>query len=213
MIYTNALKLPVGIWVGMTIATIGLKVPVFAFPQPSSLLVAQTACVVSKQTPVFRTANPDDSEALSIRPLSVGTAVVFAAPLPPNPPARVPIKPRGFVDFAALDCGDSSTVVPPPSQSTSVCRTVRDSVPLKYVFAETDGQSRILAPVSAKMEVWVTRTAGGGVTHKNTDGVDWVQVDLQRTFSKNFGIASGFGWLSNTDPGEQLSTLVNSVCK
>lgn len=204
----NDCRLSVSILVGMAIASIGLELPGFAVPQPAPVLVSQVACKVSSNMiAVYETAKSDEEVVGTLRR---GTLVGLVRPLSMSSTPRVEIdQPMiGFVSRAALNCGTAPpTVIKPPT--TTACRTVRDSIPLKYVFEKADGQSRMLATVSAKMRVWVTQT-GGGITHKDIDGVNWVQVDLQRTFQgEKFGVASGFGWLSNTDPVNQLSTLVN----
>ena len=202
----NDRRLPVRILAGITIATIGLELPVLAVPT-APMLVAQVACVVSKTTPVFRTANPSDSEVLPRRPLTVGTAVALVEPLPSVPPARVQINPNGFVDFAALNCGKPPT--PPPTTKTSVCRTVRNTVTSIAVRREPRRGSQSIAAVGANQRVYITQTRGVTTSIKDANGEIWVEVDLQRSFGRNFGISPSFGWLSNTEPNDSRSTLVN----
>lgn len=206
----NDRRLPVRLLAGITIATIGLELPVLAVPQPAPVLVAQVACVIRKKTAVYTTANPQDPEVQG-RTLAVDTAVGLAAPLPTVPPARVQIKPNGFVDYAALDCGREQTS--PSSPQKSVCRKVRDTVTLKYVLQEPKGEAQMIAPVAANMSVWVTQTDGLITSRRYANGEAWVEVDLQRTFGKNFGISSSVGWLSNTDPDNPMSTLVNGCSR
>lgn len=191
---------------GMTIATIALELPVLAVPQPAPMLVAQkvVACVVSKPTSAFRTADPRDPEVLPNRFLRAGTAVALVQPLPAVPPARVQINPSGFVDFAALNCG---TVQPPP-QKTTACRKLRDAVPIDVLREPRRGANPIAA-TGAGQSVFVTQTNGVTTSQQNANGEVWVEVDLQRTFGRNFGISPSFGWLHNTAPGSSRSALVN----
>ncbi|MGV0026317.1 hypothetical protein [Phormidesmis priestleyi] len=213
----NDRKLSVRVLAGMTIATISssylqgvaLELPVLAVSQPSPMLVAQLACVVSKTTSVYKTANPSDPEVLPNRPLRVGTAVPLAEPLPSVPPARVQIRPNGFVDYAALDCGRPTTPVTPPTTKTSVCRTVRNSVIAMEVRREPRRGAAAIAAVGANQRVYVTQLGGVTTSRKDANGEVWVEVDLQRTFGRNFGISPSFGWLSNSVPSDPRSTLVN----
>lgn len=202
-------RLSVKVLVGITIAAIGLELPVLAVPPPSPLLVAQVACVVNKTTPVFTTANPEDSAALLSLPLTDGTAVVFVAPLPTNPPARVQIKKpsNGFVDYAALDCG--RTLPPPPQAKSSVCRIVKNTLGSVYVFREPNWQSKPIASAAANQPVYVTQLKGSAsvTSQRDANGGVWVEVDLQKTFGKNFGISPSVGWLFNSSPGDSNTTL------
>ena len=186
---------------GITIATIALELPVHAVPQPASMRVAQgaIACIVSKTTPVFVTSDPTDSTVLPNRPLSVGTPVALAQPLPNNPPARIQIKPNGFVDYAALDCGKPTTT-PPPGKTTA-CRKVKNNVRSATVHRVPSNAGILIAAVGAGQPVYVTQTGGATTSRKDANGGVWVEVDLQRTFGRNFGIpAPSLGWLSNTQP-------------
>ena len=206
----NDRRLPVGLLMGMTITTIGLELPAFAVPQQSSILVAQVACVTRKQTAVFTTVNPGDPEVLGI--LASSTPVALTAPLQTNPPARVQIKPRGFVTYTALDCGrqDSTGGAPTtPPTPNSACRTVRNTIDSIYVFREPSWGANPIMPVVANQLVYVTQTSGSTTTRSDENGAVWVAVDLQRTFGKNFGLSPSVGWLVSADPNGQMSTLVN----
>ena len=206
----NDRKLPVRILSGIAIATIGLELPVLAVSKPAPMLLAQqVACVVSKTTPVFRTANPNDSEVLPNRPLKNGAAVILAEPLPTVPPARVQIKPNGFVDYAALNCGRPPVDTTKPPTKTTACRTVRETVSSMEVRRESRRTAQAIAAVGASQRVFVTQTGGATTSRQDANGEVWVEVDLQRTFGKNFGISPSFGWLSNTVPSDSRSTLVN----
>lgn len=197
---------------GMTIAAIALELPVLAVPQPAPMLVAQVACVVTKTTSVYRTANPSDPEVLPNRPLKVGTAIALVEPLPATPPARVQVKPNGFVDYAALDCGRPPTpVTPTPSPKTTACRKVRDTVLSMEVRRNSSRGATPIAAVGANQTVYVTQTGGVTTSRKDGNGEVWVEVDLQRTFGRNFGISPSFGWLSNSEPSDPRSTLVNCI--
>jgi hypothetical protein len=207
----NDRKLSVRVLAGMIITTIAVELPVLAIPQPAPILVAQVACVVSKTTSVFRTANPKDPEVLPMRPLKVETAVVLAEPLPSVPPARVQIKPTGFVDYAALDCGRPTTPVTPSGPKTTACRKVRNTVTSMAVRRESSRGAAAIAAVGADQSVYITQTGGVTTARKDANGEVWVEVDLQRTFGRNFGISPSFGWLSNSEPNDSRSTLVN--CK
>jgi hypothetical protein len=210
----NNRRLPVTMLAGMAIATIGLELPVLAVPQPAPILVAQIACVVKKQTAVFTSEDPRDPEVLN-RILPVGTPIALVEPLSSQPPYRVEIKPTGFVPYVALDCGrrppGPQTSTPP---KTSVCRLVRSTVNFMYVRQDAGRQAPTISdgagqPVILRgnERVFVTQT-GEKITSRGVNGEGWVEVDLKRTFGTDFGIRSGFGWLSNTDPGDSMSTLV-----
>ena len=196
-------RVAIRVLAGITIATIALELPVHAVPQPAPMLVAQVACVVSKTTPVFVTSDPTDSTVLPNRPLNVGTAVALAQPLPNNPPARIQIKPNGFVDYAALDCGKPTTT-PPPGKPTA-CRKVKDNVRSATVHRVPSNAGILIAAVGAGQPVYVTQMGGVTTSQKDTNGEVWVEVDLQRTFGQNFGFRAG--WLSNTQPGVPGGTL------
>ncbi len=185
---------------GVTIATIALELPVQAVPPPAPMLVAQgaIACVVSKTTPVFVSADPRDPTVLPSRPLSVGTPVALAKPLPSSPPTRVEIKPSGFVDSAALNCG-----VPPGK--TTACRKVKNNISSATVRQKPSNVGMSIAAVGAGQPVYVTQMGGVTTSQKDTNGEVWVEVDLQRTFGQNFGFRAG--WLSNTPPGVPGGTL------
>ncbi len=197
-------RLSVRVLAGMTIATIALELPVLAVPQPAPMLVAQVACVVTKTTSVYRTATPGDPEVLPNRPLRVGTAVALVEPLPANPPARVQVKPNGFVDYAALDCGRPT---PPPSKTTA-CRKVRDTVSLVDVRRNSSYGANSIAAVGAGQKVFVTQMGGVTTSRKDANGEAWIEVDLQQTFGRNFGISPSFGWLPNTAPNDPRGPLV-----
>ncbi|KAM3093534.1 hypothetical protein ACKFKG_19160 [Phormidesmis sp. 146-35] len=206
----NDRSLLVRVLAGVTIATIAVELPVLAVSRPAPMRLAQVACVVSKTTSVFRTPNPRDPEVLPIRPLNVGTAVALVEPLPSVPPARVQIKPSGFVDYAALDCGRPTTPVTPPNATkTSVCRLVRSTVISMDVRRDSKRGAAAIAAVGANQRVFVTQVGGVTTTRKDANGEVWVEVDLQRTFGRNFGISPSFGWLSNSEPADPRSTLVN----
>lgn len=195
-------RLSVRVLAGMTIATIALELPVLAVPQPAPMLVAQVACVVSTRTAVFVTANPSDPAVLPGLPLKAGTPVALVKPLSSPPPARIEItNPRGFVDFAALDCGK-------PAAKTTACRKLRDTFPID-VFREPMRDANPIAAAGPSQSVFVTQTNGVTTSQQNANGEVWVEVDLQQTFGKNFGILSRVGWLSNTAPGSSRSALVN----
>jgi|GEM_PF-831556 len=200
---------------GMTIATIALELPVHAVPQPAPMLMAQgeVACVVSKTTSVYRTANPSDPEVLPNRPLRVGTAVALVEPLPSIPPARVQVQPNGFVDYAALNnCGRPITPVNPTNPTkTSACRKVRNTVFSMEVRRNSSRGATPIAAVGADQTVYVTQTGGATTSRRDANGEVWVEVDLQRTFGRNFGISPSVGWLSNSDPSDPRSTLVNCI--
>ena len=196
-------RVAIRVLAGITIATIALELPVHAVPQPAPMLVAQVACVVSKTTPVFVTSDPTDSTVLPNRPLNVGTAVALAQPLPNNPPARIQIKPNGFVDYAALDCGKPTTT-PPPGKPTA-CRKVKNNVSSATVRQKPSNVGMLIAAVGAGQPVYVTQMGGVTTSQKDTNGEVWVEVDLQRTFGQNFGFRAG--WLSNTQPGVPGGTL------
>lgn len=209
-------RLSVRVLVGIMTATIGLELPVLAVLPPSPLLVSQVACKVIKTTPVYITANVGDSEALPIRPLPINTLVALAEALPGVPPARVQINQptNGFVDVAALDCGRTSppVVSPPPTQGKlSVCRTVKTTLGSVYVFRESNWQSKPIAPVNADQPVYVTQLRGSQsvTSQRDVNGGVWVEVDLQKTFSRNFGISPSVGWLFNSSPGDPNTTLGN----
>ncbi len=205
-------RLSVRVLAGMTIATIALELPVFAGPQPAPMLMAQVACVVSKTTSVYRTANPSDPEVLPNRPLRVGTAVALVEPLPTNPPARVQVQPNGFVDYTALNCGRPPTPVNPTNPTkTSACRKVRNTVFSMEVRRNSSRGATPIAAVGADQTVYVTQTGGVTTSRKDANGEVWVEVDLQRTFGRNFGISPSFGWLSNSEPSDPRSTLVNCI--
>ncbi len=196
---------------GMTIATIAV-LPAVAVSQPAPMRVAQRSCVVSKTTSVFRTANPSDPEVLPSRPLMVDDPVTLAEPLPSVPPARVQIiRPKnGFVDYAALNCGRSTPPVTPPNATkTSVCRTVRNTVIAMDVRRDSRRGAAAIAAVGADQRVYITQVGGVTTSRKDANGEIWVEVDLQQTFGRNFGISPSFGWLSNTEPSDPRSTLVN----
>lgn len=206
----NDRRLPVSLVTGIVIATIGLELPVLAVSQPAPMLVAQVACVVKKQTAVYTTANPGDPETTG-RTLTVNTAVALAAPLPTNPPTRLQIKPSGFVDYAALDCGRDQPPSTSNSSKTTACRKLRNTINSIYVFREPSWGAKPIAPVVANQSIYVTQTNGVTTSQIAADGKGWVEVDLQGTFGKNFGISPSVGWLPNTnpDPNDQTSTLVN----
>lgn len=203
---------PVSILAGITIATLSLELPVLAVLQPAPMLVAQVACVVTKRTAVYTTANSGDPEVLG-RILADGTAVALTEPLPSVPPARVQIKPNGFVAYAALNCG--RPLVPPPDESRpplpkpSLCRTVRNTVPSWNVRLKPSQDAKVLALVKAGQRVYVTQTGGGITSYKDAKGEVWVEVDLQRTLNPTFPIVSNVGWLSNSVPDDARTTLVN----
>lgn len=210
-------RFSVKVLVGMTIATIGLELPVLAVPQPSPLLVSPVACKVSKTTPVYKTANTGNSEAL-MRSLLAGTLVGLAGTLLDDKPARVQIDQpsNGFVDYAALDCGRTPTVPPPgpqpnpPLQKTSACRKVRNTVISMAVRQEPSRRAAEIDRVGAGQIVYVTQTGGATTSRPGANGEVWVEVDLQRTFpSMNFDPSLSFGWLSNSEPGDQRTTLVD----
>jgi len=195
-------KISLGLSVGLAIATTGFALPTRAVPAQTLMVVAQTACVVRKTTPVFTTANPQDSEVLPILPLSPGTPVGFAAPLPVAPPPRVQItNPNGFVDYAALNCGGAV-------QSPSACRRVRSTLNSAYIFREPNWGANPVGQVTANQTVYVNQVSGKVFTQTDPNGLVWLQVNLQRTFGRNFGIPSGAGWLPNQDPGDVGATLV-----
>ena len=200
-------RVAIRVLAGITIAPIALELPVHAVPQPAPMLVAQVACVVSKTTPVFVTSDPTDSTVLPNRPLNVGTAVALAQPLPNNPPARIQIKPNGFVDYAALDCGKPTTT-PPPGKPTA-CRKVKDNVRSATVRRVPSDVGIFVVEVNARDSVYVTQTGGGTTFQTDSFGAEWVEVDLPRTFGgRNFGVrAPSFGWLLNTRPRVTGSTL------
>ncbi len=208
-------RLSVRVLAGMTIATIALELPVHAVPQPAPMLVAQgaVACVVSKTTSVYRTVNPSDPEVLPSRPLRVGTAVALVEPLPTNPPARVQVQPNGFVDYTALNCGRPITPVNSTNPTkTSACRKVRNTVSLMDVRRNFSRGSNLIAAVGADQTVYVTQTGGVTTSRRDANGEVWVEVDLQRTFGRNFGIpAPSVGWLVNSTFNNPQSTLVNAV--
>lgn len=130
----NDRRLPVSLLAGMAIATIGLDLPVVAVAQPTPILVSQVvACVVIKRTAVYTSADPSDPEVLG-RILTVDTPVALAAPLSTRPPIRVQIKPNGFVDYAALDCGNKQSPISSPN--TTSCRKVRNTLNPIYVFRD-----------------------------------------------------------------------------
>jgi len=192
---------------GMTIAAIALELPVLAVPQPAPMLMAQkvVACVVSKSISAFKTADPKDPEVLPNRFLKAGTAVALTQPLPTVPPARVQINPSGFIDFAALDCGS-----PTSPGKTTACRAVKDTISSATVFQVPNNPNTSLAAVGAGQPVYVRQTAG--VTNSQlVNGGSWVEVDLQQTFGRNFGVKSLVGFLSNTQPGVPGSTLAVST--
>jgi len=66
-----------------------------------------------------------------------------------------------------------------------------------------------IAAVGANQRVYITQVGGVTTSRKDANGEIWVEVDLQRTFGRNFGISPSFGWLSNTEPSDRRSTLVN----
>jgi hypothetical protein len=198
-------RLSVRVLAGMTIATIALELPVLAVPQPAPMLMAQVACVVSTRTAVFVTANPSDPAVLPGLPLRAGTPVALVKPLPSDPPARIEItNPRGFVDFAALDCGKPT----PPPPKTTVCRRVRYTVSSVDVRRNSSYGSNSIAAVGAGQTVYVTQTGGVTTSRKDANGEAWIEVDLQKTFGKNFGISPSFGWLPNTAPNDPRGPLV-----
>jgi hypothetical protein len=205
-------KLSVRVLVGMTIAMIGLELPVFAVPPSSPLLMSQVACKVIKTTPVYKTANTGDSESL-MSSLPVGTLVGLAGTLPGVPPARVQIDQpmSGFVDYAALDCGRTS---PSTQAKSSVCRTVKNTPGSVSVFRAPNWQSKPIdrAVLAAGQRVYVTQPKGSGsiTSQRDAKGGVWVEVDLEKTFNgKNFGILSRVGWLFNSSPGDPNTTLGN----
>ena len=203
-------RVAIRVLAGITIATIALELPVHAVPQPAPMLVAQgvIACVVSKTTPVFVSADPRDPTVLPSRPLSVGTAVALAKPLPSSPPTRVEIKPSGFVDYAALNCGKST----PNLTKTTACRKVKNTVDSMDVRRDSSRSSTVIAAVGKGQVVFVTQTGGVTTSRQVAKDETWVEVDLQRTFGKNFQIPSpSLGWLPNTQPGVPGSTLGNAV--
>ena len=201
-------RVAIRVLAGITIATIALELPIHAVPQPAPMRVAQgaVACVVSKTTPVFVTSDPADSTVLPSRPLSVGTLVALAQPLPNNPPARIQIKPSGFVDSAALNCG--RPILPPNPTNpgkTTACRKVKNNVSSATVRQKPSNVGMLIAAVGAGQPVYVTQMGGVTTSQKDTNGEVWVEVDLQRTFGQNFGFRAG--WLSNTQPGVPGGTL------
>jgi len=200
-------RLSVSLLAAISIAAIELELPVLAVPQPAPVQVAQVACVIRKQAAVYTTEDPEDPEVLP-RTLTVGTAVALTAPLPTVPPMRVQInKPQGFVNYASLDCGRERK--PLTSAKTTACRKVRNTVNSMYVFREPSWAEKTIERVFAGQSVYVTQSGGVTTSRVDANGEGWVEVDLQRTFGRNFGISSGVGWLSNTDPNSQLTTLVN----
>ncbi|XHX75831.1 MAG: hypothetical protein RBJ76_15405 [Stenomitos frigidus ULC029] len=208
----NDRRLAVSLLAGITIATIGSELPVLARPQAAPMLVAQVACVVTKRTAVYTTANPGNPQVQG-RVLANGTAVALTEPLPSVPPTRVQIKPNGFVAYAALDCGRppmppiDPVVTPPPK--TSLCRMVRNTVPFWNVRLEPNQEAKVLALVKAGQRVYVTQTGAAITSYKNANGEVWVEVDLQRTLNPTFPIVSDVGWLSNSVPNDPRTTLVN----
>lgn len=197
-------RLPVSLLAGITI--IGLDFPARAVAHPAPTLISQVvACVVAKKTAVYTSADPSDPEVLG-RILTVDTPVALAAPLSTRPPVRVQIKPNGFVDYAALDCGNRPS---PISSSNSTCRKVRNTLHPIYVFRDPSWGAQPLDRVVASQPVYVTQTAGGTTTIQDSNNDTWIGIDLQRTFGRNFGLASNTGWLHSTDPNDpQSSTLV-----
>ena len=203
---------PVSLLVGITIATISSELPVLALPQAAPMLVAQVACVVTKRTAVYTTANPGNPQVQG-RILADGTAVALTEPLPSVPPARVQIKPNGFVAYAALDCGRPPIPVidpvPPPPSKPSLCRTVRNPVPSWNIRLEPNQDAKVLALVKAGQRVYVTQTGAAITSYKDANAEVWVEVDLQRTLNPTFPIVSNVGWLSNSVPNDPRTTLVN----
>ena len=202
-------RVAIRVFAGITIATIALELPVLAAPQPAPMLVAQVACVVKNTTSAFVSADPKDPTVLPILPLRVRTPVALAQPLPINPPARVQIiNPNGFVDFAALDCGKST----PNLTKTTACRKVKNTVDSMDVRRDSSRSSTVIAAVGKGQVVFVTQTGGVTTSRQVAKDETWVEVDLQRTFGKNFQIPSpSLGWLPNTQPGVPGSTLGNAV--
>lgn len=199
-------RLSVRVLAGVTIATIVLELPVLAVPQPAPMLMAQVACIVSKTTSVYRTANPSDPEVLPNRFLIKGDAVALREPLPNVSPARVQIsKQNGFVDLAALiNCGKPT----PPSPKTTACRKVRNTVSSMEVRRDHSYGANLIAAVGAGQPVYVTQTGGVTTSRKDADGEAWMEVDLQKTFGEKFQISSGFGWMLNTAPDDPRGPLV-----
>ena len=198
-------RLLVNVLAGMTITTIALELPALAVPQPAPILMAQVACVVTTRTAVFVTANPSDPAVLPGLPLTAGTAVALVKPLPIDPPARIEItNPSGFVDFAALNCGR-------PTAKTTACRKVRDTIPSTDVRRDSRRDAPLIAAVRAGQAVFVTQTNAVTTARQVANGESWVEVDLQRTFGRNFGISPSVGWLSNTQPNVPASSLVTAT--
>ncbi|WP_146141268.1 hypothetical protein [Stenomitos frigidus] len=195
---------------GMTIATIGLELPVLAAPQPAPVLVSQVACRVSNRISmiaVYTTANPQNPEVLG-RNLRGGTLIGLAETLTVRPPERIQITDpiNGFVAYTGLDCGRSSSN---PSTKTTACRKVRSDIVNANVFRAPNWNSSPIAPIDVTRPVFVTQTAGRTTSFTDVNGEVWVEIDLQLTFSRNFGLSPSVGWLPATDPNSQLSTLVN----
>lgn len=202
-------RVSVRVLAGITIATIALELPVHAVHQPAPMLVAQVACVVTKTASVYRTANPRDPEVLPNRPLRVGTPVALVESLPSVPPARVQINPNGFVDYTALNCGRPVTPVNPTNPTkTSACRKVRNTIVATDVRRDSRRGAAAIAAVGADQQVYVTQTGGVTTSRRDANGEVWVEVDLQRTFGRNFGVSPSFGWLVNSTANNPQSTLV-----
>ncbi|XGV94868.1 MAG: hypothetical protein ACAF41_19265 [Leptolyngbya sp. BL-A-14] len=203
----NGHRLPVSLFTGMAIATIGLELPMVAVAQPAPVLVSQVvACVVIKKTAVYTSADPSDPEVQG-RILTVDTPVALAVPLSTRPPVRVQIKPNGFVDYAALDCGNRESPISSPNATS--CRKVRDTLNPIYVFRDPSWGAQPLGRVVANQSVYVTQTGGSTTTIQDSNDDTWIGIDLQRTFGRNFGLSPSTGWLYSTDPNDpQSSTLV-----
>jgi hypothetical protein len=143
-----------------------------------------------------------------------GTEVeLVKTPDPSSSFAQINLNPPRFIESRNLQmCGTALPTTPttPTPVKSDACRMVNSTLASTIdVVREPRNNSIVIAQVNPKQRVYVTKFSDGRTVIVEGEGRRWVQLDLQQSFGRNFGLKPAVGWMYNSDIGSSYSNLVN----
>lgn len=195
------------------IATFSLGLPVSAQSPSSVIAQAPSRCrLVKENANVYSDRNVDQRFVVD-RKLRGTEVELVRFPDPTSNFAQINLNPPRYIESRNLQmCGTPlPPITPSPTPgSSSACRVVNGKLAGAIeVVREPNTNSIVITQANPRQQVFVTQFSDGRTVIVEREGRRWVQLDLQRSFGRNFGLNPPVGWMFNSEIGSPFSNLVN----